>query len=72
PAMDLKQPAGVLEAADAAYRERAWSLGAGRVQWRLLGPARMHATLTTGEVISKQEAGARALGLFPHHAPILA
>ena len=47
------------------------ALGAGRVQWRLLGPARMHATLTTGEVISKQEAGARALGLFPHHAPIL-
>ena len=47
------------------------SLGAGSVQWQLLGPARMHATLATGEVISKQEAGLRALGLFPHHAPIL-
>lgn len=50
---------------------RRGALGAGRVQWRLLGPARMHATLATGDVISKQEAGERALTLFPHHAPIL-
>lgn len=43
----------------------------GKVEWQILGPARMHATLETGEVISKQEAGQRALELFPEHAPIL-
>lgn len=47
------------------------ALRPGRVEWCLLGPARMHATLATGEVISKQEAGLRALEIFPEHAPIL-
>lgn len=47
------------------------ALGAGTVEWRLLGPARIQATIATGEVISKREAGERALALFPHHAPIL-
>lgn len=46
-------------------------LRARHVEWRLLGPARMHATLATGEVISKDEAGRRALESFPEHAPIL-
>ena len=44
---------------------------ASRVEWGLLGPARMHATLTTGEVISKDSAGKYALEKFPQHAPIL-
>lgn len=44
---------------------------AGRVEWSLLGPARMHATLTTGKVISKDAAGEYALERFPEHAPIL-
>jgi hypothetical protein len=46
-------------------------LRASRVEWCLLGPARMHATLTIGEVISKDAAGGYALEKFPKHAPIL-
>lgn len=46
-------------------------LSASRVEWCLLGPARMHATITSGEVISKDDAGRHALETFPEHAPIL-
>ncbi|HIW90514.1 MAG TPA: DUF4111 domain-containing protein [Candidatus Corynebacterium avicola] len=44
---------------------------ASRVEWCLLGPARMHATLSTGDIISKDAAGDYALDAFPQHAPIL-
>ena len=41
------------------------------MEWCLLGPARMHATLSTGDIISKDAAGDYALDAFPQHAPIL-
>ncbi|MCP2253093.1 hypothetical protein LY13_001841 [Prauserella aidingensis] len=31
----------------------------------------MHATITSGDVVSKEEAGRRALETFPEHAPII-
>lgn len=46
-------------------------LSPGNVAWLVCGPARMHATLTTGEIISKDEAGSRAREIFPQHAPII-
>ncbi|WP_181274318.1 nucleotidyltransferase domain-containing protein [Brevibacterium oceani] len=46
------------------------TLSAGSVEWCLLGPARMHHTLATGEIISKEAAGLYALMTFPNHAPI--
>lgn len=45
-------------------------LSAGSVEWCLLGPARMHHTLATGEIIGKEAAGLYALTTFPDHAPI--
>lgn len=45
-------------------------LSAGGVEWCLLGPARMHRTLLTGAIISKEAAGQHALDEFPNHAPI--
>ncbi|MGO3064897.1 MAG: nucleotidyltransferase domain-containing protein [Brevibacterium linens] len=45
-------------------------LSAGSVEWCVLGPARMHHTLATGEIIGKEEAGFHALTAFPQHAPI--
>lgn len=45
-------------------------LSASKVEWCLLGPARMHHTLMTGEIIGKEEAGRRALDTFPQHSPI--
>lgn len=45
-------------------------LSAGTVEWCVLGPARMHHTLVTGEIISKEQAGRRALDTFPQHSPI--
>lgn len=46
-------------------------LSANNVEWCLLGPARMHHTLVTGEIISKDAAGRHALRAFPEHAPII-
>lgn len=45
-------------------------LSAGRVAWCLLGPARMHCTLATGEIISKEAAAAHLLETFPVHSPL--
>lgn len=45
-------------------------LSAGTIEWCLLGPARMHHTLITGDIIGKEEAGRRALDAFPRHSPI--
>lgn len=42
-----------------------------QVEWCLLGPVRMHATLQSGEVISKLVATQHALNQFPEHAPII-
>lgn len=46
-------------------------LSASVVEWCLLGPARMHHTLVSGEIISKDAAGKYALSAFPEHAPII-
>lgn len=45
-------------------------LSAGTVAWCVLGPARMHRTLATGEIIGKEDAARHALDAFPQHAPI--
>lgn len=45
-------------------------LTAGTVAWCVLGPARMHHTLLTGQIIGKEAAGVHALEQFPQHAPI--
>ncbi len=45
-------------------------LSAGTVEWCVLGPARMHHTLMTGEIIGKEDAGRQVLTAFPKHAPI--
>lgn len=48
-----------------------WPISAGAVAWRVLGPARMNATITTGEILSKEAAGLRARELFPQHRAIV-
>ncbi len=45
-------------------------LTASTVEWCVLGPARMHHTLSTGKIIGKDEAGRHVLNAFPQHAPI--
>lgn len=45
-------------------------LSNGQVEWCVLGPARMHHTLMTGDIISKERAGLHMLESFPQHAPI--
>ncbi|SDS44279.1 hypothetical protein SAMN04489751_2027 [Brevibacterium sandarakinum] len=47
-------------------------LTASGVEWCLLGPARMHHTLLTGEIIGKEVAGRHALETFPEYARIVA
>ena len=56
--------------AESARRGRR-PLSAGAVEWCLLGPARMHYTLLTGEIISKEDAGRHALEAFPDHSAII-
>lgn len=43
----------------------------GNVAWLVCGPARMHATMTTCDIISKEEAGRRAREIFPQHTEII-
>jgi len=43
---------------------------AGAVVWHVLGPPRLHATLTTGRVVSKTEAGNHAAATWPQHAAL--
>lgn len=47
-------------------------LTASGVEWCLLGPARMHHTLMTGEILSKEAAGHHALEEYPAHSRIVA
>ncbi|MBM6591579.1 aminoglycoside adenylyltransferase domain-containing protein [Brevibacterium sp. RIT 803] len=56
--------------AESARRVRR-PLSAGAVEWCLLGPARMHYTLLTREIISKEDAGRHALEAFPDHSAII-
>ncbi|WP_147916623.1 hypothetical protein [Ruania zhangjianzhongii] len=42
------------------------------VEWNVLGPLRLHATIATGHVLSKDEAGAYGQQLFGDHSGILA
>lgn len=44
--------------------------GAEGVTWHVLGAARLHATLTTGRVLSKTEAGDHAASTWPLHADL--
>ena len=46
-------------------------LSPGNVAWLVCGTARMHATLTTGDIVSKEEAGRLARERFPQHAAII-
>ena len=42
------------------------------VAWAVLGPGRLHATITTGEIISKTAAAGYTARLLPRHAALLA
>ncbi|WP_166975177.1 nucleotidyltransferase domain-containing protein [Brevibacterium atlanticum] len=61
---------GVVNRLPARLTGRPRLLSAATVEWCLLGPARMHHTLMTGEIIGKEEAGRRVLDTFPQHSPI--
>lgn len=61
---------GLVSRLPAQLTGRPRQLSAGTVEWCLLGPARMHHTLMTGEIIGKAEAGRHVLTAFPKHAPI--
>lgn len=62
------------DAVEAALRSRPLDqpAGAAGITWIVLGPPRLHATLTTGGVISKSEAGTYAALLAPEHAALAA
>jgi Nucleotidyltransferase domain/Aminoglycoside adenylyltransferase, C-terminal domain len=47
-------------------------LPAGVVPWAALGPGRLHATITTGEIISKTAAAGYTAKLLPEHGELLA
>ncbi len=47
------------------------SLSAWFCEWCVLGVARQHVTLTRGRIVSKSEAGARALAAFPAHRRVI-
>jgi len=51
----------------------AWvqSHGAWFCEWCVLGVARQHETLVSGRIVSKSEAGARALEAFPGHRRVI-
>jgi hypothetical protein len=61
------------DAVAAALADRAVDrpVGAAGITWIALGPPRLHATLATGEVISKTAAGTYAARLFPAHAALV-
>lgn len=44
----------------------------GAVPWAALGPGRLHATITTGEIISKTAAADYTANLLPEHGKLLA
>jgi hypothetical protein len=44
----------------------------GVVPWAALGPGRLHATITTGEIISKTAAADYTAKLLPEHGELLA
>jgi hypothetical protein len=50
----------------------ATSLPGAIVAWAALGPGRLHATITTGDIISKTAAAAYTAALFPGHDDLLA
>ena len=41
------------------------------LEWCVLGPPRLHATIADGRVLSKEAAGRYALARFPQHRPII-
>lgn len=44
-----------------------WTLKPDFVEWGVLGVTRLHATITTGEIVSKTGAGSYALDTFPEY-----
>lgn len=54
-----------------AERDREESVPADIVAWAVLGPGRLHATITTGEIISKTAAAGYTAELAPRHAGLL-
>jgi hypothetical protein len=51
--------------------DRAEPLPGQIVEWAALGPGRLHATITTGEIISKTAAADYTANWFPDHADLL-
>jgi Domain of unknown function (DUF4111) len=54
-----------------AGHDRGEPLPAGVVPWALLGPGRLHATITTGKIISKTSAAGYTAELLPAHSELL-
>jgi hypothetical protein len=57
---------------DIAGRDPGSLLPGGVVPWAALGPGRLHATITTGEIISKTAAADYTAKLLPEHGELLA
>ena len=55
-----------------AGRDPGERLREGTVPWAVLGPGRLHATITTGEIISKTAAADYTATLFPQHGELVA
>jgi len=55
-----------------ARRDPGKLLPDGVVVWAALGPGRLHATITTGEIISKTAAADYTAELLPEHGALLA
>lgn len=55
-----------------AGHDRGEALPGEVVTWFVLGPGRLHATITTGEIISKTAAADYTAKLLPEHAELLA
>ena len=81
---DLDPEPDALRAWNAANLERYWASQLARVrtgsrplrpntmEWNVLGPLRLHATIATGQVLSKDEAGAYGQQLFGDQSGIVA
>lgn len=55
-----------------AGRDPGQVLPAGTVPWAVLGPGRLHATITTGHILSKTAAADYTAKLLPEHGDLLA
>ena len=64
--------AGWVHAARTRFMRRLYSLSRQATVWGVLGVTRLHATIRTGDILSKSAAGIYALEVFPPHwSPVI-